>query len=76
MGFTIMENNINKNILELESKDELKTYYSGGIIKRKQNRSGQVIVKYNDYFLGTASVVDSGIKSSLPVSLRSNEILI
>lgn len=72
----IFQNVINKNIYEIQSRNELKTYLDGGIIKGSFNLKGQIAVKYNDNILGTAIVTFNGIKSRFPRANRTQEIFI
>jgi 16S rRNA (cytosine1407-C5)-methyltransferase len=67
-------NHISKNIFELTSGSQLKDYLNGGIIKAEVNSKDQQIVKYGGYILGTAAVVNNGIKSQYPKALRIHEI--
>ncbi len=64
-----------KNIIEIKSLSDLKTYFSGGIIKSINNNSGQVVVKYNSLTLGTGVCSDNGLKSQFPRSLRTGNII-
>lgn len=70
----LLNKEIKKNIIRLQSKDELKTYMGGGIIKNDSYKGGQCIIKFDDYVLGTAVVTKAGIKSRFPRSKRTQEI--
>ncbi len=72
----ILQNEITKNIFEIEVKDDLKKYLEGGIIKKDFGSPGQCVIKYQDYILGTAVNTKQGIKSRFPRSKRTQEILI
>lgn len=65
-----------KNIVEIETEDELKSYFSGGIIYRPDLGKGQKIVKYNNYFLGTGVAIENQLKSQFPRSKRTGNITI
>ncbi len=65
---------IKKNVVELQSNTELKTYMEGGIVKTDRFKEGQCVVKYDEYVLGTAVVTKAGIKSRFPRSKRTQEI--
>jgi 16S rRNA (cytosine1407-C5)-methyltransferase len=70
----LLQKEIKKNIIELQTQDELKTYMEGGIIKNTFFRVGQCIIKYEDNILGTAVVTKAGIKSRFPRAKRTQEI--
>ncbi|MFZ0454457.1 MAG: NOL1/NOP2/sun family putative RNA methylase [Ignavibacteriaceae bacterium] len=72
----ILNNEIKKNIYEIENTVELETYLSGGTIKKEIENTGQCIVKYRDLLLGTAVNTKQGIKSRFPRAKRTQEILI
>ncbi|PID59232.1 MAG: hypothetical protein CR986_07070 [Ignavibacteriae bacterium] len=63
-----------KNVIELESEEELKNYFAGGIIHRNFLEKGQKIVKYNNYYLGTAIASEKQLKSRFPRSKRTGKI--
>jgi 16S rRNA (cytosine1407-C5)-methyltransferase len=65
-----------KNVVELLSIEELETYLNGGTIKNLKESTGQKIVMWNDYIIGTASSSKEGLKSQFPRSLRTQTILI
>ncbi len=70
----LLQKEIKKNIIELKSQGELKTYMEGGIIKTNSYKEGQCVIKFDDYVLGTAVVTKAGIKSRFPRSKRTQEI--
>ena len=70
----IFNKEIKKNVIELQSRNELKTYMEGGIIKTGSHKEGQYVIKFDDYVLGTAVVTQAGIKSRFPRSKRTQEI--
>jgi 16S rRNA (cytosine1407-C5)-methyltransferase len=65
---------INNNIIELQTQEELKIYMEGGIIKTDSRKVGQYVIRFDDYVLGTAVVTKAGIKSRFPRSKRTQEI--
>ena len=65
---------ITKNVVELENISELETYFSGGTIKKHFESGGQKVVKYKNYFLGTAVASKDGLKSQFPRAFRTQEI--
>jgi 16S rRNA (cytosine1407-C5)-methyltransferase len=67
---------ITKNIIELENISELYIYFSGGIIKKHFEVGGQKVVKYKNYFLGTAVASKEGLKSQFPRAFRTQEIIL
>jgi 16S rRNA (cytosine1407-C5)-methyltransferase len=71
---------ITKNIIELMDKPELNTYFSGGTIKKLfdplANGGGQRVIKFEDYFLGTAVASKEGLKSQFPRAFRTQEIIL
>ncbi len=67
---------ITKNIYNLESKEELRTYINGGTIKNYSLKGRQSTVKYGDTILGTAAITKTGIKSRFPRAKRTQNILI
>ena len=66
---------ITKNIIDLDSPDELRKYIDGGIIKKKIEPFGQKVVRYNGLFFGTAIAFKDGLKSQFPRALRTSEII-
>ncbi len=70
----LLGDEIKKNVVELQSNAELKTYMKGGIIKTDRFKEGQCVVKYDEYILGTAVITKAGIKSRFPRSKRMQEI--
>ncbi len=70
----ILGNKIKKNILILENKDQLKTYFMGQKTKVDFQDSNLVVVKYGDYFIGSGKVKDSILLSYFPRSRRTIEI--
>ncbi len=67
---------ITQNIIEFENTNELDIYFSGGTIKKYFEAGGQRVVKYGDYFLGTAVASKEGLKSQFPRAFRTQEIIL
>ncbi|MBI5731111.1 MAG: RsmB/NOP family class I SAM-dependent RNA methyltransferase [Ignavibacteriales bacterium] len=67
---------ITKNIIELENVSELNVYFSGGTIKKHFEVGGQKVIKYKNYFLGTAVASKEGLKSQFPRAFRTQEIIL
>jgi 16S rRNA (cytosine1407-C5)-methyltransferase len=67
---------ITNNLVELQTDEQLKTYMTGGVIKSITNLLGSQIVKYKNYFLGTAVGTTEGLKSQYPRALRAHEVLL
>ncbi|MDQ7817794.1 MAG: RsmB/NOP family class I SAM-dependent RNA methyltransferase [Melioribacteraceae bacterium] len=65
-----------KNVVELIKLRELDIYLSGGTIKREMESTGQKVVKWNDYIIGTASSSKDGLKSQFPRAYRTQEIIL
>ena len=72
----ILQEHITKNIYELRSIDELRLYLMGALIPTSQLSSGQYVVKFNNYVLGTGVVIKGGLKSRYPRSSRTQTIRI
>lgn len=64
-----------ENLIELEDIDELKTYMSGGIIRKNYSSFGQKVIKYKNDYPGSAIVTGEGLKSQFPRILRTSEII-
>lgn len=75
-GAQILSSYISKNIIEISSGNELKNYFSGSMFIRKGESDGQKVIKYKDYVLGTAVVLQGKVKSQFPRSKRTHDILI
>jgi 16S rRNA (cytosine1407-C5)-methyltransferase len=72
----ILQDAITKNIYELQSLNELRTYLMGGLIVNENLPPGQYAVKFNGYVLGTGVVIKGGLKSRFPRSNRTQRIRI
>ena len=71
----VLQKYITKSIYSIENFNELKTYLEGGIIKKSCELTGQCVIKYKDFILGTAIITEQGIKSRFPRAKRTQEIL-
>lgn len=70
----VLSNYISKNIFEIKSPGELKSYLEGGTIKTDLTWKGQCVIKYENYTLGTGVFTSTGLKSQFPRSRRTQEI--
>ncbi len=70
----ILDEHITENIINLEEKEDLKTYFSGGTIKKNFKPYGHKVIKYEDYVIGTALSLPEGLKSQFPRSLRTHQV--
>ncbi len=70
----ILDEHITENIIVLEDEEDLKTYFSGGTIKRVFKPYGHVVVKYEEYIIGTAIALPEGLKSQFPRALRTHQV--
>ncbi len=70
----ILGNKIQKNIIQLENKEQLKSYFMGQKTKVNFVDCDFVTVKYKDYFLGSGKVRDNILLSYFPRSRRTIEI--
>lgn len=72
----ILQESITKNIYVIKSLDELRIYLMGALIPNVQLPSGQYVVIFNNYVLGTGVVIKNGLKSRYPRSSRTQTIRI
>lgn len=70
----ILGNKITRNVLNLENKEQLKSYFMGQKTKINFPDSDFVVVKYGDYFIGSGKVKDSILLSYFPRSRRTIEL--
>ncbi|MFN4110962.1 MAG: hypothetical protein ACK4G1_01705 [Ignavibacteria bacterium] len=70
----ILGKNIQLNIVELENKEQLKTYFMGQKTYINYPDCDFVTVKYGDYYLGSGKVRNSVLLSYFPRSRRTIEI--
>jgi NOL1/NOP2/fmu family ribosome biogenesis protein len=73
----ILQNHITKNIVELINKDDLKTYLTGGTIKRMIDiePKGRKVIMYDGEMIGSAIATKDGLKSQFPRALRTADII-
>lgn len=76
LGAQVMGKHATQNVFELTDINEVETYLSGGTIKKYRDVFGQVIIKFKNYFLGTAVGSKDGLKSQFPRAMRTHEILL
>ena len=72
----ILQDYIKKNIYDLKTLDELRLYLMGALIPTDQLSSGQYVIRFNNYVLGTGVVIKGGLKSRYPRSSRTQTIRI
>ena len=72
----ILQDQITKNIYDIQELEELKLYLMGALIKKENLPSGQYVVRFNGYVLGTSIVIKGGLKSRFPRSSRTQTIRI
>ena len=72
----ILQEHISKNIYDIQNLDELKLYLMGALINNVQLSSGQYVVRFNGFVLGTGVVIKGGLKSRYPRSSRTQTIRI
>ncbi len=70
----IIGNKITKNIIYLQNKEQLKSYFMGQKTPVNEPDCDFVTVKYGDYFLGSGKVKSSVLLSYFPRSRRTLEI--
>ncbi len=70
----ILDEHITENIIVLDNKEDLNTYFSGGTIKKNFKPYGHMVIKYEDYIIGTALALPEGLKSQFPRSLRTHQV--
>lgn len=75
-GAQILSSNISSNIIEIDNGNDLRNYFSGSVFVRNDESDGQKVIKYKDYVLGTAVVLQGKVKSQFPRSKRTHDILI
>lgn len=73
---SLFENKVSSNVIELIEMNDLKIYMNGGTIKREFVPFGQKIIKYKNYFIGTAVASKDGLKSRFPRAMRTGEIIL
>ena len=68
-----LEKYITKFIYNLKNDEELKNYLTGWKIKDIDIPTGQYVVKYNNWMLGTAVMTKDGLKSRFPRTKRTQK---
>ena len=69
----VLEKHITKFIYNLKNDEELLNYLTGWMIKDVDIPTGQYVVKYNDWVLGTAIKIKEGLKSRFPRTKRTQK---
>lgn len=69
----VLEKHITKFIYKLKNDEELLNYLTGWMIKDVDIPTGQYVVKYNDWVLGTAIKIKEGLKSRFPRTKRTQK---
>lgn len=72
----LFQDEITQNIFQIDNKEDLKTYLSGGIIKAFPANTNQFVIKYEDKIIGTAIKTKEGLKSRFPRQHRTQEIVL
>jgi 16S rRNA (cytosine1407-C5)-methyltransferase len=72
----ILQDHISKNIYDIQNLDELRLYLMGALINHVRLPTGQYVVRFNDFVLGTGVVIKGGLKSRYPRSSRTQTIRI
>lgn len=72
----IFQKHISKNIYDIQHLDELRLYLMGSLINNVQLPSGQYVIRFNGFTLGTGVVIKAGLKSRYPRSSRTQTIRI
>ena len=71
----LLEAHITKNIVTLQSNDEIKKYMDGAILKNiSPETKGQVAVRFKERIIGTGVVNDGNLKSRFPRAFRTQAI--
>lgn len=76
LGARYFGQHITKNKIDLSDPEDLKTYLTGGTIKREFDGAGQKLITARNLALGTAISFTDGLKSQFPRNMRTSEILI
>ena len=71
-GTQILQNQIKKNILELDEK-QLELWMKGSELNLKSGMKGFVIIKYKNEFLGTGKASEEKISNFIPKNRRLKE---
>lgn len=73
-GAQLMKEYITLKKYEITDPLQLKSYFSGGIVRTGEETKGQFVITYGQQVLGMASSVSGGLKSQYPKSKRIHEI--
>jgi len=76
LGARYFAPHITKNKIDLTNTDDLKTYLTGGTIKKEIEQPGQKLITSRNLDMGTAIAFDDGIKSQFPRNMRTGEIIV
>lgn len=76
LGARYFAPHITKNKIDLSNKEDLKTYLTGGTIRREFDGAGQKLITARGLYLGTAISFADGLKSQFPRNMRTSEIQI
>ncbi len=69
----VLEKHITKFIYDIKNEEELKNYLTGWMIKDLNIPTGQYVVKYNNWVLGSAIKIKDGLKSRFPRTKRTQK---
>jgi 16S rRNA (cytosine1407-C5)-methyltransferase len=69
----VLEKHITKFIYGIKNDEELLNYLTGWMIKDIDIPTGQYVVKYNNWVLGTAIKIKEGLKSRFPRTKRTQK---
>jgi 16S rRNA (cytosine1407-C5)-methyltransferase len=69
----VLEKHITKFVYDLKNEEELKNYLTGWMIKDLDIPTGQYVVKYNNWVLGSGVKIKDGLKSRFPRTKRTQK---
>lgn len=75
-GAQILGEHATKHVYHLKNDDEVKTYLTGWRIKDIEIPIGQYIIKLDDDVLGSALMLEDGLKSRFPKTKRTQRFII
>jgi 16S rRNA (cytosine1407-C5)-methyltransferase len=70
---TVLDKHITKFVYHLKSEEELKNYLTGWKIKDVDIPTGQYVIKYNNWILGSAIRTEEALKSRFPRTKRTQK---
>lgn len=76
LGARYFAPHITKNKIDLSDTEDLKTYLTGGTIRREFDGAGQKLITACGLDLGTGISFTDGLKSQFPRNMRTGEIII